>query len=94
MSDGKRESASERVLGGTVIGVLVRLLVMSFVVGLILTVLDVEPRDIVLWIERRVRAITDLSFDAFGDIADILILGAVVVIPVWLVLRVVRLLSR
>jgi len=84
----------ERVLGGSPFGVLVRLLVLSFVVGLILNALDVNARDLALWIEARARALSDVGLDAFADAGRIILLGAAVVVPVWLLLRALRLLSR
>lgn len=90
----QRKSAMERVLGGTPLGVFIRLVVMSFVVGLILTVLDVHPNDIILWIENRLRFFTSFGFETFQEAGAILLLGAVVVVPIWVALRVLRLIGR
>ncbi|MBJ3776142.1 DUF6460 domain-containing protein [Acuticoccus mangrovi] len=89
-----RGSVVERVLGGSPLGVLLRLIVLSFVVGVVLTVLDINPADIVRWVEDRLRYFSSLGFDTVEEAVRILILGAVVVVPVWLVLRVLRLMSR
>lgn len=94
MADTGRSSAVERVLGGTPGGVLVRLLVMSFVVGLILHALHVDTRDIVAWLQQRLRDISDLGLGSLETALNILILGAVIVVPVWLVFRAVRLIGR
>ncbi len=59
----RRYGATERVLGGSPMGVLVRLVVMSFVVGLILTMLDINPNDIINWVDQRFRALTNLGFE-------------------------------
>lgn len=95
MSDQlRRQSASDRVLGGSLLGVVVRLVVLSFVVGLVLTALDIDPTDIVTWVEARVRSLTSLSFDAVGEFVNIMLLGAVIVVPIWLLMRVLKLIGR
>lgn len=94
MAEYRGSTAVERVLGGTPVGVLVRLLVMSFVVGIILNVLDVDPTDLLDWLERRVRDISELGFGSLERALSILVLGAVVVVPAWLIFRAVRLMGR
>ncbi|WP_245943798.1 DUF6460 domain-containing protein [Acuticoccus kandeliae] len=84
----------ERVLGGSPLGVLIRLVVTSFIVGVILTALNIDPQDIVHWVEERFRYLSTLGFDTVENLIQILILGAVIVVPVWLVLRVLRIMSR
>lgn len=90
----RRYGATERVLGGSPVGVLVRLVVMSFVVGLILTMLDINPNDILNWVDQRFRALTNLGFESIEQVFNVLIVGAVIVVPIWLFARVVRILSR
>lgn len=90
----RRRGTLERVLGGSPLGVFIRLVVMSFVVGLILTVLDVNPNDIIVWIENRLRFLTSFGFETFEEVGAIMLLGAVVVVPIWLALRVLRLIGR
>lgn len=92
--DERTGRSVNRVLGGSPISVLVRLLIMSFVVGLILHVLNINPADIVAWLNAQIRALTNLSFGAVADIINILVVGAVIVVPVWLILRVLRLFGR
>lgn len=95
MSDlDRRRSTMEQVLGGSPLGVLIRLVVMSFVVGLILTVLDVNPNDIILWVENRLRFLTSFGFETFEEVGAIMLLGAVVVVPIWLALRILKLIGR
>ena len=95
MSDfERRRGTMEQVLGGSPLGVLIRLVVMSFVVGLILTVLDVNPNDIILWVENRLRFLTSFGFETFEEVGAIMLLGAVVVLPIWLALRILRLIGR
>lgn len=90
----RRPSAMEQILGGSPLGVLVRLLVMSFVVGVIMTVLDLNPQDLVTWLEARLAYFSNLSFDTFEHVLNILVLGAFVVVPVWLILRVLKIIAK
>ena len=90
----RRYGATERVLGGSPVGVLVRLAVMSFVVGLILTMLDINPNDVINWLDQRFRALMNLGFESIEQFFNIMIVGAVIVVPIWLFARVARILSR
>lgn len=90
----RRRSAVERVLGGSPMGVFVRLLITSLVVGIILRASGIDVADLASWIEARIRDLSNLSLGTLEQLAQILVLGAVVVVPVWLVLRVIRLMTR
>ncbi|WP_146620072.1 DUF6460 domain-containing protein [Acuticoccus sediminis] len=81
-------------MGGSPVGVLIRLVVMSFVVGLILTMLDINPNDIINWVDQRFRALTNLGFESVSQFFNIMIVGAVIVVPIWLFARVIRILSK
>jgi hypothetical protein len=92
--DRSRPRRLERFIGGSPLGVAVRLLVLSFVVGLILSVLDVNPGEIVEWVRLRFEYVFSLGFEAFERAAQYLALGAVVVIPIWLISRILKTMSR
>jgi len=61
MSDG----TMSKVLGGTPLGVFARLVLVSILVGVILSALGLDPFDIVRSIQRMIRTLWDLGFDAF-----------------------------
>lgn len=92
--DRSRVSRLERFIGGSPLGVAVRLIVLSFVVGLILSVFDLSPLEIVDWVRQRVDYIFSLGFEAFEKAGQYLALGAVVVIPIWLISRLLKTMSR
>lgn len=94
MIDTRPRDRLSYIMGGSPLGVVIRLVVMSFVVGLLMTVLDVDPNDIIRWIEERLRFLTSFGFETFSEAGSILLLGAVVVLPIWLVLRILRLVGR
>jgi hypothetical protein len=67
--------------------VLVRLVLVSILVGVILSALGLDPFDIVRSIERMIRTLWNLGFDAFRWLWRYFLLGAVIVIPIWILVR-------
>jgi Domain of unknown function (DUF6460) len=82
--------AMTKVFGGSPLAVLVRLVLVSILVGVVLAALGLDPFDIVRSVERLVRSIWNLGFDAFRWLWRYFLLGAVIVIPVWILMRVVN----
>ncbi|HET9716893.1 MAG TPA: DUF6460 domain-containing protein [Pseudolabrys sp.] len=76
-----------RWAGGSPLGVLARLVLLSILVGVILSALGLDPFDIVRSIERLVRSLWNMGFDAFRWLWRYFLLGAVIVIPVWVLIR-------
>ena len=79
-----------RFFGGSPVMVLVRLVLLSILVGVILNVLGFDPWNIIPSIKRFVLGIWDMGFDAVRWIWRIFLLGAVIVIPIWLIIRLIR----
>jgi hypothetical protein len=79
-----------RFLGGSPGAVILRLIILSLVVGVILNALDLSPFDIVNSLGRFARRIYDMGFDAFEGLIRYFVLGAVIVIPIWLLIRVLK----
>jgi hypothetical protein len=80
----------EKILGGSPVPVLLRLLLLSFVVGLVLYIFGIEPMDLWYNFGETVRAV----WENIGDFArwgvKYVALGAVVVVPLWIIFRVLR----
>ncbi len=76
-----------RFIGGSPGRVLFQLIAMSFVVGIILSLLGVSPYDILNGLERLVMRIYNMGFGTIEWIFRYFLLGAVVVIPIWLIMR-------
>jgi hypothetical protein len=76
-----------KVFGGTPLAVLGRLILLSILVGVILSALGLDPFDIVHSIERLIRSLWNMGFDAFRWLWRYFLLGAVIVIPIWILLR-------
>jgi len=81
-------------LGDTPFRVFIRLLALSFIVGLVLSAIGLRPFEIIQWFERLVRRIYEMGFDVIREAADYLILGAVIVVPVFLVMRLMKISNR
>ena len=80
-------SSLRRFLGGPPLAVLFRLIVVSLIVGVLLMWLDINPSDILDGFRRFFRHLWSLGFGAIGQAADYILAGAAIVVPVWLVLR-------
>ena len=82
-----RPASPNRFFGGPPLTVLVRLVFASLVVGALLMWLDIEPIDVVRNAVRVAERLWDMGFEAFGQAGRYILAGAVIVVPVWFVLR-------
>ena len=80
-----------RFLGDTPLRVILRLLVLSFIVGLVLSALNIRPIEVWWWIERAVMRIWNMGFAFLGEAFSYLVIGALVVVPIFLLMRLFRL---
>ena len=81
-------------LGDTPFRVLVRLLALSFIVGLVLSVIGLHPFEIFEWMERVVQRIYNMGFDVIREAFEYLFLGALIVVPVFLIMRLMKMTNR
>ncbi|WP_294537006.1 DUF6460 domain-containing protein [uncultured Rhodoblastus sp.] len=87
-------SELENFLGGSPTAVLVRLLIVSLIVGFFLVWLDIRPVDVLFGLRNIVRRFWDAGFDAIRDIAEYVLAGAAIVVPLWVALRLLNMRSR
>ena len=80
-------NAVARFVGGSPAMVAVRLIVVSFVVGIVLETFGLDPATLFADALRSAREIVELGFSDIHQVGRILLTGAMVVVPVWLVLR-------
>ncbi len=80
-------SALTNFLGGSPAAVALRLIVVSFIVGLFLVMFGFEPADIVESIVRLAHRLLEFGLGDVRQVGRILATGALVVLPVWIVLR-------
>jgi hypothetical protein len=87
-------SEVERFLGGSPSSVAVRLLFLSLIVGFFLVWLDIRPIDVLNGLRGVVERFWAMGFGAIRDVAEYVVAGAAIVIPVWLVLRLLNMRGR
>lgn len=76
-----------RIFGGSPIGVLVRLALLCVIVGLILDQLHLDAFELFRWIADGIEDLVRNSADVLKLIGRYFLIGAAVVIPIWLVMR-------
>jgi Na+/H+-dicarboxylate symporter len=77
------------IFGGNPLGVILRLALISIVVGIVMKALGIDLRNFFQRINELLRNLYDLGFGAIEWIVEYMLLGALVVIPIWLIARVV-----
>jgi polyferredoxin len=82
-------SGMNRFLGDTPMRVAIKLIVISFLVGIVMATFGWSPWDVFYRIEDFFVGLWNMGFDAIYRFWGYLVLGAAVVIPVFVVLRVV-----
>jgi hypothetical protein len=79
-----------RFFGGRPLAVLFKLVLLSILVGFILKVLHLDPLNIIESIQDLFRWLWNMGFDVFVSLGRYFLLGAVLVVPIWLIVRLVR----
>jgi hypothetical protein len=76
-----------RFLGGSPLTVAFRLILLSILVGVVLAAIGFDPWNILTSIRLLFQRLWDLGFDAVNWLWRYFLLGAVIVIPIWLLSR-------
>jgi hypothetical protein len=79
-----------RFLGGPPLAVLGKLILLSILIGVVLSALGLDPLNVFASLQRLFRDVWNMGFDAVRWLWQYFLLGAVIVIPIWLILRLVR----
>jgi hypothetical protein len=77
-----------RFLGGSPLTVAFRLILLSILVGVVLAAIGFDPWNIIRSVRLLFERIWDLGFDAVNWVWRYFLLGAVIVIPIWLLSRI------
>jgi hypothetical protein len=83
----RQQDGLSRFLGGSPLAVLGRLILLSILVGVVLAAIGFDPWNIVTSIRRLFQWVYDLGFDAINGLWRYFLLGAVIVVPIWLISR-------
>jgi hypothetical protein len=81
---------TNRFLGDTVGRTIIKLLVISVLVGMVMSVFNIAPFDVLYGIRDFFVRLWESGFAALGRFGDWLILGASIVVPVFIILRVLN----
>jgi len=84
------EDLVTRFLGGPPLSVLFRLALLSILVGVILEVLGLDPWNIIESLRVLYQRVWDMGFEAVRWLGRYLLLGAAIVVPIWLIMRLMR----
>jgi hypothetical protein len=79
-----------RFFGGPPLSIIFRLILLSLLIGVILQVLGLDPWNIFDSLRRLVLHVWDMGFDALRWLWRYPLLGAVIVVPIWLIVRLMR----
>ena len=84
------DSTLSRLFGGSPLGVLFRLIILSVMVGVLLSLLKYDPYNIWGSVERLFKEIFVAVVDIFLWGWRYFLLGAVLVFPIWLIIRIIN----
>ena len=74
-------------LGDTPVRVIIKLLILSVAVGFLMSIFGLYPDDILFAARDFVIHLWNKGFKTLGKLGDYLLLGAVIVIPVFVLIR-------
>jgi len=74
-------------LGDTPVRVIIKLVILSVAVGFLMSIFGLYPQDILFAVRNFVLDLWNTGFKTLGRLGDYLLLGAVIVIPVFIVIR-------
>ena len=79
-----------RFFGGSPGPVILRLIGLSVVVGVVLSALNLHPRQLLNHIVALFEHIYYMGFDAIQWALEYFLLGALIVVPIWLISRLLK----
>lgn len=77
----------QRILGGSPAAVITKLIFLSLLVGAFMSLVGITPQGLVSGAMELVRDLWETGFEAFGTLGRWLLYGAVVVVPIYVVVR-------
>ncbi|HXW40077.1 MAG TPA: DUF6460 domain-containing protein [Xanthobacteraceae bacterium] len=79
-----------RFFGGPPLAVIGRLILLSILVGVILAAVGLDPWNIIESVRTLVQHIWNMGFDAVRGLWQYFLLGAVIVLPIWFLMRLLK----
>ncbi len=84
----------ERFFGGNPALVFARLAILSLIIGVVLAALGFSPYDLVQTVRDLIQRVYDMGFATIEKGFRYFLLGAVIVFPIWLVVRAFKVFGR
>lgn len=81
-------TAFERFFGDTPLRIAIKLVILSLLVGVVMSAFGWTVWDIYFGLRDFVLRVWDMGFAALGRFGDYILVGAAVVVPVFIVLRI------
>jgi hypothetical protein len=79
-----------RFFGGPPLAVIGRLILLSILVGVILAAIGLDPLDIIETVRHLITHIWNMGFEAVRWVWRYFLLGAVIVVPIWILVRLAK----
>jgi heme/copper-type cytochrome/quinol oxidase subunit 1 len=76
-----------RLFGGSPLATLLKLLFVCFVIGAIMAGFGITPSSIPRRVYAVARSLADTGFEAVHDVGQYILTGAIIVVPIWLLMR-------
>ena len=86
----KSQDYVRRLFGGPPLAVIGRLILLSILVGVVLTAVGLDPWNIIDSVRQLIVHVWNMGFDAVRWLWQYFLLGAVLVVPIWLIMRLSR----
>jgi len=87
---GRPLTALERFIGGRPMGVVIRLAIVSLIVGFVMATFGLDAQAVFDGAMALVRNALRDGLGVFGDLGRYILTGAALVVPLWLVMRLLR----
>ena len=89
-SQAKSQDYVARFFGGPPLAVAGRLILLSILVGVILAAIGLDPWNIIDSVRRLIQHVWDMGFDTVRWLWQYFLLGAVIVLPIWFLVRLAK----
>jgi hypothetical protein len=77
----------DQLFGGNPLGVVIRLVLFSIIVGIVMSALGISPAELPRRLAILGQRVYELGFGAANQLFGYFLIGAVVVVPIWLLMR-------
>jgi hypothetical protein len=90
MAQDQAHDFVQRFFGGAPLAVIGRLVLLSILVGVILAAIGLDPWNIIVSVRLLVWHVWNMGFDAVRWLWRYFLLGAVIVVPIWFLVRLAK----